>query len=250
MELDGEEGLAAVADAFVRGVIEIYEERLPACRKRIFIDSISVILGSDETMVAAYHLHWLVMTAMAVFQFVCLCSGSFGEQLVAHTDAEYRTSDVHRLPYVLHCDSAIVRVAGAVRYEQAVIVLYGGVCIEIIVPGHPYHLYSSLEEAADDVMLHSAIHQHHLFACSLTVADDVAARCRGHQVAFIGILIIRHHTAFLHQPAQHRSAFTQYLRQAAGVDSPYTGYTLFPEPLVKALGSTPVAVVEREVGYY
>ena len=68
MELSREEWLGLVADAFIGAVVHVDEERFPVGGQSFVVDSETVVLRCDETLVRADAAHRLVVTAVAVFQ--------------------------------------------------------------------------------------------------------------------------------------------------------------------------------------
>ena len=101
------------------------------------------------------------MGTMTIFQFIGLRTCRLGQQLVAQTDTHTRTHllTVEERTDMLHRLLATLRIARTVGQEKTVEVKL----IEIIVPRHAHHLDAALDETADDIRLHAAIHEDHLF---------------------------------------------------------------------------------------
>ena len=100
------------------------------------------------------------MGTMTIFQFIGLRTCRLGQQLVAETDAHARLHlrVIQERADVRHRLLATLRIARTVGQEKTVEVKL----IEIIVPRHAHHLDAALDEAADDIRLHAAIHEDHL----------------------------------------------------------------------------------------
>ncbi len=71
------------------------------------------------------------------------------------------------MPY---SDVAEFRVSWSVGYEQTVIFKR----VEVIVPRNTDDFYSPFQEAPEDIVLHSAVHEDHLLV-SIAIADDLFA---------------------------------------------------------------------------
>ena len=87
VELSREPRHCLVADAFVGAVVHVYEQRFPVGRQCGCVNGITMILACDEAACATYKLYRLIMTAMAIFQLVCLCTCRPCQELIAKTDA-------------------------------------------------------------------------------------------------------------------------------------------------------------------
>ncbi len=108
------------------------------------------------------------MAAVTVLQFVYPRASSFGEQLVAHTDAEDGQFLVrHSAADILHGGIARIGVARPVGDEQP-IELHS---VIIIVPGNADDFHVAMQQAADDVILDAAIHK--------TLSSYQFLRCSG-----------------------------------------------------------------------
>ena len=124
MELGREPGHRLVADAFVRAVVHVDELGLPVGRDRAVIDSEAVVLRGDEAagggLAVLVEAHGLVVAAVAVLELGDPGSGGEGEYLVAHADAVDGLAGLHELAHMLHGLGAEIRVAGAIRDEEAI----------------------------------------------------------------------------------------------------------------------------------
>ena len=98
------------------------------------------------------------MTAMTIFQLIGLCTCSTGKQLIAQTDTHQR---LHRLVLKERADmlnglATTFRVARTISQEESVELQL----IEVIVPRHAHHLYTTIQKTTDDVCLHTAVNKH------------------------------------------------------------------------------------------
>ena len=124
------------------------------------------------------------MAAVSVFQFVDGCASGFCQQLVTHADTADRFISGECLADILDGRIAGIRVAGAVADEQAVVFQR----IEIVIPGYANDGYITLQQAANDVMLHPAVHQDNpLFAFTFPVSNHFLA---GHFIYIIHIRVL------------------------------------------------------------
>ena len=159
-----------------------------------------------------------------------------------------------------------VRVARAVGKEESVKIE----CIEIIVPGHAHHIHPPFQQAAQDIGLYAAVHQHHALArCSslrrlvlgqtvgrlavirCAVVHDLPARHLRHKVhtlvcAETGILAV---LAVHHDASHHHAVLAQYFGELSCVDARYSGHMLPFEPLRQRFAGVPVAILPAVVAH-
>ena len=160
MELGREEWQRLVADTLVGAVVHIHEQWLPAFGQCFVIHSKAMVLRGDKTLVCTSPAHWLVVAAMAVFQFIGISTGSLCQQLIAHAYATDRFLLGHGFTDIFDRSLSKNRIAGAIAYKESI----GFDGIEIVVPGHAHHTHATTQKAPDDIMLYAAVHQHHDFA--------------------------------------------------------------------------------------
>ena len=114
---------------------------------------------------------------MTVFQFVYCGTSSLCQQLVTHADTHagahfpFLLFCIKELLDVFHSIYCCVGVARTIGKEKSVKFKL----VEIVVPWNTNHFNPTLEQTADDVVFHTAIHKHNLFALSFTIADDLLA---------------------------------------------------------------------------
>ena len=139
-----------MAHTFVGTIIHIYEQFFPVIRQCGSVHRISVILARDVALVCTHKPHGLIVTAVAVFQFVDSGAGGLGEELIAHTDthdgANLRGRE--KLADVIYRHGTGLGIAWAVSQEQAVKVHL----VEIIIPGDTDYLNASAYQAAQDIV--------------------------------------------------------------------------------------------------
>src|SRR3990167_1659105 len=88
MELHGEEGTRAVRDAFHGAVVRIAEGNAPVARQSFFTHRIAVVLRREHAACASLHHARLVLSAMAVREFVRGAPRRKPHELAAETNAE------------------------------------------------------------------------------------------------------------------------------------------------------------------
>ena len=188
------------------------------------------------------------MRAVAVFEFIDRCAGGFREQLVAHADthagAHVRVGE--ELANVFHGLGCGVRVAGAVGEEQAVKLQL----IEIVVPGHAHHFHAAPQQAADNVVLHAAVHEYYAAACALAVSDDFLARNFFH-IVHPFVFRRRHIVGLVVEDdfAHHHAVFAQQFGEFSRVDARDARHVLALEPVGEAFAGIPVAVFRAVIAY-
>ena len=202
-----------------------------------------MVLGGDKATVGADHAHGLVVAAVTIFQFIDACSGSFGEQLVAHADAHAGTHVfvLQELSDVSNRLGAGVGVAGTVGEEETV-ELKG---VEVIVPRNTNDLHATFEQTANDVVLHAAIDKHHALASFATaIANHFFAGNAG-DIVHSFILCRRNAVGLIVKDnlAHHHAVLTQHLGQFAGVDAGDAVDFFALEPIGETFHCIPVAVL-------
>ena len=249
MELCGEPGVGLVAHAFVGAVVHVDEIRFPVGGQGAAVHSVAMVLGSDEAAVGADHAHRLVVAAVAVLELVDRGAGSFGKELVSHADAHAgaHLGTGEELADVFHSLDAGVGVSGAVGQEEAVEFQV----VEVVVPGHADDFHTATEQAADDVVLHAAVHEHDfLEALAFVVTHDFLTRNARHVVhAFV---LRRGHVVGLiveEDFSHHHPMLAQHLGEFAGVYSRDAGHFLAFQPVAQTLGGVPVAVLFAVVAH-
>ncbi len=104
------------------------------------------------------------MAAMSVFEFICTCTGSFGQQLVPHTDAANRLPGSHSLADIHNGFFGKIRITGAVGYEKSV----KRDCVEVIVPGNANNLHPATGQTSDYIEFGTTVNKHNgLIAASM-----------------------------------------------------------------------------------
>ena len=165
------------------------------------------------------------MRTVTILQLVNLSTSSLRQQLVTHTYTTYRfVALLHLLAYYLYCILTHVWVARTVSKEQTV-KLHIGI---VIVPRHTNHFASSVDEATDDVCLHTTIHKHHLLgflacwhtALSWLISDNFLDWHLIHEVHSF-VVCLRNIVWFVIKEylAHHHTMLSQHLCQSAGVDA-------------------------------
>ncbi len=178
---------------------------------------------------------------MTVLQLVDGGTCSLGEQLVTHADTADRLAALaNLLADNIHRILAHVRVARTVGKEEAIEVHVS----VIVVPRHTNHLHTSINQATDDVRLHTTIDEYHLLASTLIVANNLLAAHLVNEVhtLVVGLwdvvwLIVEDNLT------HHHTMLTKYLSQLTSVDARDAWHFLTLQPVGKTLHGIPVAVL-------
>ncbi len=120
---------------FVCSVVHVDEQGFPFVGECFVVDGEAVVLRCYEATLASGEPHGLVVAAVAVFEFVCACSGGFSQQLVSHADSADRFVAFEGFADVADGGFGEVRVARAVTDEESVV----GYGAEVVVPWYAYH---------------------------------------------------------------------------------------------------------------
>ena len=144
----------------------------------------------------------------------------------------------HGLADILHCFLGHVGIAGAVGYEEAVVVDL----IEVVVPWHEHHFHAAAGQTAYDVVLDSAVDEHHRLVAVAMYLNLFGADFSD-KILFIGIVEIHIAATFDNYLAEHGALLAEMAGKGAGVDSVYSGDMLLLEPVAERPHGLPVRVV-------
>ena len=178
---------------------------------------------------------------MTILQLVDSSTGSLGKQLVTHADTADRLAALADL-LANNINSILTHiwVARTIGKEQSVEVHIG----VIVIPRHTNHLYASVDEATDDVCLHTAVNENHLLAGTLVVTDNLLAAHLVNEVytlvvslRYVVRLIIKENLT------HHHAMLTKHLSQLTGIDACDSWHFLTLQPVGKTLHCIPVAVL-------
>ena len=178
---------------------------------------------------------------MTILQLVDSSTGCLRKQLVTHTDTADRLAALaDLLANNIYCILTHVWVARTICQEQAVEIHIG----VIVIPRHTNHLYASVDEATDDVCLHTAVNEYHLLAGTLVVTDNLLA---AHLVNEVNTLIVsfRYVVRLIIKEnlTHHHTMLTEHLSQLTGIDACDSWHLFALQPVGKTLHCIPVAVL-------
>ena len=244
MELYREERLAFVADAFAGAVVEVYEIGFPFGIERGGVHGVTVVLRRDDGTVRTDHQRRLVMAAVSVFQFEGGRSGGDRQQLVAQADAEDRLAERNRLFDVGDRGPALLRVSGAVRQHHPVVFELR----EIVVPRYADHRRVAVAQAADDVVLATAVDQYDPVPTVTVSLRLFRADLRDEIFAVRIDELLRLGRSFYEHLAEHHAAFADDLGDLPRIDAANGRNVVVGEPFAEAFDRVPMAVLERVVG--
>ena len=178
---------------------------------------------------------------MTILQLVDSSTGSLRKQLVTHTDTADRLATlVNLLANNVYCILAHIWVTRTIGQEQSVEVHIG----VIVIPWHTDHLYASVDEATDDVCLHTAVNENHLLAGTLVITDNLLAAHLVNEVYTL-VVSLRDVVWFIIKEnlTHHHTMFTKHLSQLTGIDACDSWHFLALQPVGKTLHCIPVAVL-------
>lgn len=155
VELAGEVGEGAVADAFDGVVVDVAEPDLPVGGEGGFVDGEAVVLAGDVAFLGLGVDDGLVLGAVAVGEFVGGGAGGVGEHLNAEADAEDGFLEGEGFLEDLVEGFEEGGVSGAVGNEDAVKSYPGA--NKVVVPGYADDGEVAGEEGAEDVVFHAAV---------------------------------------------------------------------------------------------
>jgi hypothetical protein len=141
MELDGKEGPRGVLDALYGMIVEISEGDAPFFREGALIYGVAMVLAGYEAAICVDFQARLIVTAMAVRQFVGCGSGGECHDLAAETNAKGRDTLGQSFAGNLDSLPIVRRVTRAVGDEHGV-ALFGAI---VIVQGYALDLQWQLQ---------------------------------------------------------------------------------------------------------
>ena len=235
---------------FVRTVVHVHEIGFPIGAQRFALHGITVVLRSDETAVGAHHAHRLVVRTVTILQFVDRCACSFREQLVAHADAHAGTHlrIGEKSANVFNSLHAGVGIAGAVGQKQAVELQF----IEVVVPRHANHFHTAVDQATNDVVFHTTVHQNHFrcrgVAVSRRITHDFLATYFRNEVNAL-ILSVGHVLRLVVEKdfSHHHPVFTEHFGEFTRVDARNAGHFFALQPFSQTFFRIPMRIVRAVV---
>ena len=184
------------------------------------------------------------MAAVSVFQFEGGRSGGDRQQLVAQADAEDRLAERNRLFDVGDRGPALLRVSGAVRQHHPVVFELR----EIVVPRYADHRRVAVAQAADDVVLATAVDQYDPVPTVTVSLRLFRADLRDEIFAVRIDELLRLGRSFYEHLAEHHAAFADDLGDLPRIDAANGRNVVVGEPFAEAFDRVPMAVLERVVG--
>ena len=178
---------------------------------------------------------------MTILQLVDSSTGSLGKQLVTHTNTADRLAALaDLLANNVYCILTHVWVARTIGKEQSVEI---HICV-IVIPRHTDHLNASVDEATDDVCLHTAVNENHLLAGTLIVTDNLLAAHLVNEVYTL-VVSLRYVVWFIIKEnlTHHHTMFTKHLSQLTGIDACDSWHLFALQPVGKTLHCIPVAIL-------
>ena len=178
---------------------------------------------------------------MTILQLVDSSTGSLGKQLVTHTNTADRLAALaDLLANNVYCILTHVWVARTIGKEQSVEI---HICV-IVIPRHTDHLNASVDEATDDVCLHTAVNENHLLAGTLVVTDNLLAAHLVNEVYTL-VVSLRYVVWFIIKEnlTHHHTMFTKHLSQLTGIDACDSWHLFALQPVGKTLHCIPVAIL-------
>ncbi|MPM21679.1 hypothetical protein SDC9_68124 [bioreactor metagenome] len=146
--------------------------------------------------------------------------------MVSHADSENRFSGLHCFSDVVYGWRTESRVTGTVGNKQSVELHL----VKIVIPGYAHDCRIPFQQAADDVVFHTAIDQYH-FVLSAAVDNHLLAACFCNLIFVIGIH--KRYIGFTRkdQFTKHCPFFPDQLGQFARVDAVDGRYFVFLQPV-------------------
>jgi hypothetical protein len=254
MELSREDGTGVVDEALVGLVVQVSEVLPPLTGESRGVDGVSVVLRSDVALSGCKVQGGNVVSAVSVLQLQRLGAGCESEQLVPHAYTHDRDlRGLHQPADVVHSVCAVSRVARSVGDEHSIEVVSN--LVDGVVEGEGGHASAASDEAAKDVLLHTAVDQRNVHVAERRahvergLGADTADQVNGFRVnvglVLIGIVFFANGDA-----SQRRALLTEIGYHLASIDARDSRNALPGTPLGETLYSGPMAVLHGVVLNY
>jgi hypothetical protein len=176
------------------------------------VNGVTMVLGSDKAFVRSGLEARLVLAAVPKFEFVSVCSGRQGQNLVTEAYAKDGRISLHGPSDMGDRRKAQLGVARAVGDHDPI----KSLCEEVVIPGHPDHRDASSQQAPDNTGLAPAINDDNTLL-STRVKDGILHADQGHEVLSVGI--VKRDILFTNEDLpQHAALLSQVLRERPGID--------------------------------
>ena len=102
---------------------------------------------------------------------------------------------------------------------------------------------TTVEQATDNIVFHTAIHQHHIFSVADAVFYHLFATCLPYQILFVRVIKINVGAAIYNDLPQHRTFIPQNFSQRSCVDTANANHIFFNQPITQTGNRLPVTIL-------
>jgi hypothetical protein len=251
VELGAEDRSGVVDQTLIRLVVEVGEVLPPLAGESGGVHSVTVVLRGDVALASAKVESRDVVGTVSVLELNGLRASGEGDQLVTHADThDGKLRGLEQLAEVEHSLCAVGWVTRAVGDEDTVEVVSD--FVDGVVVREACNAGSTGDEAAKDVLLHTAVYQSNVHVAERR-ADVEGCLCRDttDQVDGLrvdkGLILIRIVLLANGDASKGGTLLTEVCDDLTSVDARDSGDTLAGAPLSKRLDSGPVAVLQGVV---
>lgn len=252
VELGREDGAGAVHHSLVAAVVEVDKVLLEVVGQGARVDGVSVVLAGDVALAGGQVEGGDVVGSVAVLHLDSLGADGHGQELVAETDAhDGDVGGLHQAGEVVDGLLAVDWVTGAVGNKDTVKVL--GDLVDRVVVGEDGERGASADQAAEDVLLDTAVDEsdvkvsagrlNHEGSLGADALDQVDLARVDEALVLISIVLVANG-----DPSEGRTLLSEVGDNGSSVDAGDGGDALTGTPLAQTLNSSPVAVVEGNIG--
>lgn len=161
VELRGEDRPGLVDDTLVGAIVEVDEVLLEVGGKGRSVDRVPVVLGGDVALTSGQVQGGDVVGTVSVLELDGAGTGGKSEELMTHANTHDRDlGRLHQASEMVDSLLAMSRVTGAVGDEDTVEVV--GDLVDGEVVGENSDTGSPADQAAKDVLLHTAVDDRHV----------------------------------------------------------------------------------------
>lgn len=252
MELGREDGAGGVAHTLVGAVVEVDKVLLPLAAERAGVDGVTVVLTGNVALTSGQVEGGNVVGTVAVLHLDGAGAGGQGEQLVTHADThDGNLRGLHEGAEVVDGLLAVSGVTGTVGDKDTVVVV--GNLLDLEVVGEDGHTGATADQAAEDVLLDTAVDQgdvvlgvvglDHKGSLRADLLDQVDLAGVDEALVLVGIVLLTGSNS-----GQRRTLLSEVGDNGTGVDARDGGNTLASAPLAQTLDGSPVAVLLSDIG--
>src|SRR5574344_1743480 len=230
-----------MADTFIRTVVHVNKQFIPITSKSLCVNSITMVLTCDITLLCTNKTNRLIMTTMTILKFIYISTCSLCQQLVTHTDTtDWLRAYTHLLSYYVDSIRANIWITRTISKEKSII-LHISI---VIVPRNSHYLYTTFDKTSYNICLNTTINKNDFLSGTFIISDNILTRdsinkIHAFIISFWNIVWLIIKNDFTH----HYTMFTQNFCKFPGVDTRYAWNMFTFKPVSKTFNSIPMTIL-------